>query len=89
MFRKHTRPSYRDHQGDPVRRLLAAVVLMAIRDCSPGRKVSPEDRESAVRFLAGEEGPAWLDIFGIPDRKARAFATNGYKIGDEGAWHYG
>ena len=71
--RSHMRPSYRDHHGDPVRWLLAAVVYRAIRDCSPNLKLLPEDRASAEWFLSGEEGRAWLRTFGIPDQKARAF----------------
>ncbi len=73
--RSPARPSYRD--GDPLRRLLAAVVLEAVRDCSPERKISPRDRESARSFLAGEEGVGWLQAFGIPTGKAREFTEIG------------
>ena len=76
MKRSHMRPSYRDHHGDPVRGLLAAVVYRAIRDCSPSLKISPEDRASAEWFLSGEEGMAWLRVFGIPDQKARSFVND-------------
>ena len=55
MIRKHSRPSYREDRGDPVRRLLAAVVLNAVKDCAPERRVAPDDRASAEAFLAGEE----------------------------------
>lgn len=89
MIRKHSRPSYREHYGDPVRWLLAAVVLEAVKDCAPERKVAPDDRASAEAFLAGEEGEAWLRAFGIPPHKARAFANNGYRLNREGAWTYG
>jgi len=75
MSRTHSRPSYRNHQGDPVRWLLAAVVYRAIRDCSPELNVSPLDRATAAWFLSGEEGLAWLRAFGIPDRKAREFVN--------------
>jgi hypothetical protein len=75
MNRSHMRPSYRDHCGDPVRWLLAAVVYRAIRDCSPKLKVSAEDRASAEWFLSGEEGLAWLRTFGISDQKARNFVN--------------
>ena len=73
--RSHQRPSYRNHHGDPVRWLLAAVVYRAIRDCSPSLTPLPEDRASAEWFLSGEEGRAWLRAFGIPDHKARAFVN--------------
>lgn len=75
MNRTHIRPSYRNHQGDPVRWLLAAVVYQAIRDCSQELSISPYDRASAAWFLSGEEGLAWLRAFGIPDHKARAFVN--------------
>ena len=73
--RTHIRPSYREHHGDPVRWLLAAVVYRAIRDCSPCLNISPVDRASAEWFLSGEEGLAWLRTFGIPDQKARSFVN--------------
>ena len=75
MQRTHTRPSYRNPNGDPTRWLLAAVVYQAIRDCSAEFKVKPKDRASAEWFLSGEEGLAWLRAFGIPERKARAFVS--------------
>ena len=75
MSRTHIRPSYRNHQGDPVRWLLAAVVYRAIRDCSQELSISAHDRASAAWFLSGEEGLAWLRAFGIPDHKARAFVN--------------
>ncbi len=83
MSRNHSRPSYRN--GDPARRLLAAVVLHAVRDCSPERRVSPGDRESAQSFLAGEEGAAWLRALGVPAHKAQKFVTNGHQVVGEGA----
>ncbi len=89
MVQKHTRPSYREHHGDPVRWLLAAVVLEAIKDCAPERKVAPGDRASAEAFLAGEEAEAWLRALGIPPHKARALASTGYRLNREGAWTYG
>jgi hypothetical protein len=89
MTRKHSRPSYREDRGDPVRRLLAAVVLNAVKDCAPERRVAPGDRASAQAFLAGEEGEAWLRAFGIPPHKARAFAHKGYCPNQEGAWSCG
>jgi len=73
MIRSHMRPSYRDHRGDPVRWLLAAVVYRAIRDTTPNLNISPHDRATAAWFLSGEEGLAWLRAFGIPDHKARRF----------------
>ncbi len=76
MKRSHIRPSYRNHHGDPVRWLLAAVVHCAVRDCEPDRNVSAPDRASAEWFLSGEEGLAWLRAFGIPDHKARDFVDN-------------
>ena len=76
MSRSHSRPSYRDHQGDPIRWLLAAVVYQAIRDCTPRGHISHKDRASAEWFLSGEEGPAWLRAFGIPEHKARAFLND-------------
>ncbi len=74
--RSHSRPSYRDDR-DPPRRLLAAVVLQAVRDCFPERKISSRDRESAQYFLSGEEGEGWLQAFGIPAGKAREFTEIG------------
>jgi hypothetical protein len=65
---------------DPVRHLLAAIVLEAVRDCAADRRVSPKDRESARSFLSGEEGVAWLRAFGIPVGKVRAFIQNGHQI---------
>ena len=73
--RTHIRPSYRNHNGDPVRWLLAAVVYQAIRDTTPNLNISPYDRATAAWFLSGEEGLAWLRAFGIPDRKARRFVN--------------
>lgn len=75
MHRTHSRPSYRNHNGDPERWLLAAVVYRAIRDTVPNLSVSPRDRASAEWFLSGEESLAWLRAFGIPDRKARQFVN--------------
>ena len=76
MNRAHIRPSYRNHNGDPVRWLLAAVVYQAIRDTTPNLNISPYDRATAAWFLSGEEGLAWLRAFGIPDHKARDFVDN-------------
>ena len=76
MSRSHSRPSYRG--GDPARRLLAAVVLQAVRDCS--RQVSPGDREEAQSFLNGEEGAAWLQALGVSANKAQEFVNNGHQI---------
>jgi hypothetical protein len=73
--RTHTRPSYRNQEGDPVRWLLAAVVYRAIRDTSPSLNITARDRASAESFLSGEEGTAWLRAFGIPEHKARAFVN--------------
>ena len=73
MTRSHTRPSYRNHNGDPIRWLLAAVVYQAILDTTSNLNISPDDRATATWFLSGEEGLAWLRAFGIPDRKARRF----------------
>jgi hypothetical protein len=73
MTRSHTRPSYRNHNGDPIRWLLAAVVYQAIRDTTSNLNISADDRATATWFLSGEEGLAWLRAFGIPDRKARHF----------------
>lgn len=75
MNRTHIRPSYRNHHGDPIRWLLAAVVYRAIRDTSPHLNIALQDRASAEWFLSGEEGRAWLRAFGIPDHKARAFVN--------------
>ena len=75
MTRSHTRPSYRNHNGDPIRWLLAAVVYQAILDTTSNLNISPDDRATATWFLSGEEGLAWLRAFGIPDRKARAFVN--------------
>lgn len=73
MNRTHVRPSYRNHNGDPIRWLLAAVVYQAIRDTTPNLNISSDDWTTATWFLSGEEGLAWLRLFGIPDRKARHF----------------
>lgn len=70
---------------EPERQLLAAVVLEAVRDCSTQRQVTLQDRETAKAFLAGEEGSAWLRVFGISARKARAFIDSGYQILNDGA----
>ncbi len=78
MSRNHSRPSYRG--GDPARRLLAAVVLQAVRDCS-----RPGDREDAQLFLNGEEGAAWLQALGVSAHKAQEFVANGHQVVGEGA----
>jgi hypothetical protein len=75
MNRTHARPSYCNHNGDPVRWLLAAVVYQAIRDTTANLNISANDRATAAWFLSGEEGLAWLRMFGIPDRKARRFVN--------------
>ena len=75
MNRTHCRPSYRNHNGDPIRWLLAAVVYQAIRDTTANLNISANDRATAAWFLSGEEGLAWLRMFGIPDRKARHFVS--------------
>ena len=75
MTRSHTRPSYRNENGDPIRWLLAAVVYQAIRDTTSNLNISADDRATATWFLSGEEGLAWLRAFGIPDRKARRFVN--------------
>lgn len=68
---KHIRPSYR--QGDPVRRLLAAVVRRAVRDVISGQ-VAPSHRETAQQFLADEEGVFWLQSLAqVPAGAAREF----------------
>jgi hypothetical protein len=60
------------------------VVLEAVRDLTARRKVSDQDRASARAFLAGEEGQAWLRLFGIPYSKVRDFIENGHQIVNEG-----
>jgi hypothetical protein len=75
MTRAHSRPSYRNHHNDPIRWLLAAVVYRAIRDCTQDLNISADDRATAAWFLSGEEGLAWLRVFGVPDHKARAFVN--------------
>jgi|GEM_PF-2730914 len=55
----------------PERRLLAAVVVQAVRDATSER-VPPYYQETARLFLAGGEGQALLAAFGIPEQKARA-----------------
>ncbi|MCB0195999.1 MAG: hypothetical protein KDJ65_28870 [Anaerolineae bacterium] len=62
----HIRPSYRD--GDPLRRLMAAIVLRAARDLD-----LPKYRASALAFLGDSEGQAWLKAFGISERNVRQF----------------
>jgi hypothetical protein len=81
------RHPYRINQPayDPIRHLLAAIVLEAVRDCTADRRVSPRDRESARAFLSGEEGMAWLRAFGIPVGKAQTFVQNGHQIVKEAA----
>ena len=59
MNRTHTRPSYRNHNGDPIRWLLAAVVYQAILDTTSNLNISSDDRATATWFLSGEEGLAW------------------------------
>jgi hypothetical protein len=51
------------------------VVYRAIRDCTQDLKISADDRATAAWFLSGEEGLAWLRVFGIPNDKARAFVN--------------
>ena len=69
---------------DPIRGLLAAVVLQVVKDADPGRRVKPYYRESARLFLADQEGRAWLRYFGIPADKIQAFIDNGYT---GASWH--
>jgi hypothetical protein len=79
------RHPYRINQPgyDPIRHLLAAIVLEAVRDCTGNRRVSLQDRESARAFLSGEEGAAWLRAFGIPVHKVQTFIQNGHQIKEE------
>lgn len=79
MLRHPPKVNLRDY--DPIRQLLAAVVLQAVRDCSIETQISLRDRETAKFFLSGEEGINWLRAFGISDRKAQEFVNNGYRIG--------
>lgn len=86
MIRHPYRVNHRTY--DPVRHLLAAIVLEAVRDCAADRRVSPQDRESARAFLSGEEGIAWLRAFGIPLHKGQAFVANGHRLArkEESRW---
>ncbi len=71
-LRRH--PAYlTGHQTDPVRGLLAAVVLRVVNDVNPHRKVKTYDRETARQFLADKEGQEWLRCFGIPPAKILPF----------------
>lgn len=74
-MRSHIRPSYR-HDCDPARRLLAALVLQAVEEC---HSRNARHQSSARAFLAGEEGAAWLQAFGIPHHKVKQF-LNGYHL---------
>jgi hypothetical protein len=67
-------------QEDPQRRLLAAVVVRAVLDADPTRKVKAYHRETARLFLAGAEGQAFLQAFGIPPHKAQNFINNNYQL---------
>ena len=55
----------------PERRLLAAVVVQAVRDAT-SKRVTPYDRRTARLFLADREGQALLAAFGIPVEKVQA-----------------
>ena len=72
-MRSHIRPSYR-YDRDPARRLLAAVLWQAVKECGSR---NARHQSSAREFLAGEEGAAWLRAFGIPPHKVEQF-LNGY-----------
>jgi hypothetical protein len=63
-------------QADPVRALLAAVVLRVVNDVNPNRKVKMYYRETARQFLTDKEGQEWLKCFGIPPAKIMSFVEN-------------
>jgi hypothetical protein len=63
-------------QTDPVRGLLAAVVLRVILDINPNRKIKDYYRETARQFLTDREGQEWLKCFGIPPAKIMPFVEN-------------
>jgi hypothetical protein len=63
-------------QTDPVRGLLAAVVLRVILDINPNRKIKDYYRETARQFLTDREGQEWLKCFGIPSSKIMPFVKN-------------
>jgi hypothetical protein len=64
------------HQTDPVRGLLAAVVLRVILDINPHRRIKAYYRETARQFLIDREGQEWLRCFGIPPAKILPFVKN-------------
>ncbi len=64
---QYSRPSSRETNDNPSRRLLAAILVRTYRDLfSP----SPGHRRSAIEFF-DEEGIAWAVAFGIPKRKVQ------------------
>ncbi|MEM7343232.1 MAG: hypothetical protein AAF485_03240 [Chloroflexota bacterium] len=67
MGRQYMRPSSRETGDDPVRRLLAAILVRTYRDLYSD---SPQFRQRAIEFF-DEEGIAWAAAFGIPTRKVR------------------
>ncbi len=55
----------------PERRLLAAVLVQAVRDVTNAR-TTPYDQRTARLFLIDREGQALLEAFGIPEQKVQA-----------------
>lgn len=64
------------HQTDPVRGLLAAVILRVVNDVNPNRQIKTYYRETARQFLTDKEGQEWLKCFGIPPAKIMSFVEN-------------
>lgn len=57
---------------DPGRRLIAAVLLTAVTDqLWPRRDLPKSDRESAVQFLASEDGARIIEALDLPLARAR------------------
>jgi hypothetical protein len=55
----------------PERRLLAAVLVQAVRDVTNDR-TTLYDQRTARLFLIDREGQALLEAFGIPEQKVQA-----------------
>lgn len=64
---QYSRPSSRETNDNPSRRLLAAILVRTYRDLFSS---CPHYRRSAIEFF-DEEGIAWAAAFGIPIQKVR------------------
>ena len=77
LQRHPTYRSDRQMEMDPLRRLLAAVIVQVISDANPANaRTKSYYRTTARQFLLDEEGREWLRYFGIPSSKIAPLVEN-------------